>query len=124
MSFTTDPDKAVPHLEVNADTGTFVYAVAQMPPGKHYMAEGTSCTWSEYMRLWSEITGIKAAYKQVTIDQLVDIVPDDAFAKEFGDMLTYCSDPGYDGGMELVTAKDMRQVSVYDRISVRNLSHS
>lgn len=45
MAFPMDGDKAVPHLEVNADTGNFVYAVSQLQPGKSYMAAGTECGW-------------------------------------------------------------------------------
>src|SRR2546421_11552667 len=34
MSFTTEPDQKAPHLDVNRDTGYFVRALTQLPPGK------------------------------------------------------------------------------------------
>lgn len=112
MSFTTDPNSPVPHLDVNADTGNFVYAVSQRPPGQHYMAEGSTCSWSEFMRIWGEVTGQKAAYKQVTTDEMIAICPDKDFGIEVADMFTYSTDPGYDGGMDLVKAEDLRKVRI------------
>ncbi|KAJ8066725.1 hypothetical protein OCU04_004116 [Sclerotinia nivalis] len=98
MSFPTTPDKAVPHLSVNADLGSFIYAVSQLPPGKSYMACGSNCSWSEYIRLWSEITGKPATYKQCTEEDFVGREEDRAFGEELYAMFAYSSDPGYDGG--------------------------
>ncbi|KAI0426599.1 hypothetical protein F5Y09DRAFT_318394 [Xylaria sp. FL1042] len=112
ISFTTNSDRSVPYLDVNADTGNFVYAVAQRPPGGQYMAAGESCSWSEFARQWSEITGQKAGYKQITENELIAMIPDAEYGKEVCDMFTYCNDPGYDGGMDLVTAEDMRKAGI------------
>lgn len=111
MRFPTAPDKPVPQLDVNADMGAFVYAVSKLPPGKSYMAEGITCSWSEYMRLWSEVTGKPARYQQVTLQQMIDESPDKEFGREVGDMFLYSSEPGYDGGDEsLLKAEDIRKV--------------
>jgi hypothetical protein len=110
MSFTTAPHRPVPHLDVNADMGSFVYAVSQRPPGQHYMAEGSTCSWTEYMQLWSEITGQRAVYKQVMLDELLTVILDKEFGREVGDMFSYCSEPGYDGGLDLLKAADIRTV--------------
>ncbi|KAE8444289.1 hypothetical protein EG329_000696 [Mollisiaceae sp. DMI_Dod_QoI] len=113
MSFPTTPNKPVPHLSVNADTGPFIYAVSQMPPGKSYMCEGTTCSWSDYMTLWSSITGQKAAYTQCSLQQFIDANPDKEFGREAGDMFAYSSEPGYDGGMEgLLRKEDLRKAGV------------
>lgn len=112
MSFPTTPDAVVPHLDVNADTGNFVYAVSKLPPGKSYMAEGTTCSWSEYMQIWSQVTQLPARYKQVTLEQFVEGAPDAEFGREAGDMFAYSSDPGYDGGDSMLwKAEDIRKVS-------------
>jgi hypothetical protein len=111
MSFTTAPDAAVPHLDVNADMGNFVWAVCQMPPGRSYMAEGTTCSWSEYLRFWSHVTGARARYQQITLQQMVDAVPDKEFGREIADMFSYSSGPGYDGGdASLLKAADIEKV--------------
>lgn len=62
------------------------------------------------MRIWSEVTGQKASYRQITEEQLMAISPDKPFGAEVADMFTYCNSPGYDGGMDLLTAEDMRKV--------------
>lgn len=102
----------MPFLDVNADTGNFVYAVAQRPPGGHYMAEGQSCDWTEYARIWSEVTGQKAIYKQLSEDEFIPMIPDPEFGRELADMFTYSTDPGYDGGMDLIKAEDLRKAGI------------
>lgn len=124
MSFTTAPDRVVPHLDVNADTGNFVYAVSQRPPGQHYMAEGVTCSWSEYMRIWGEVTGQKAVYKQVTAEEMIALTPDKDFGVEVADMFTYNNDPGYDGGMDLIRAEDLRKVRLQFVVSSYSLTNS
>ncbi|EKG16988.1 NmrA-like protein [Macrophomina phaseolina MS6] len=113
MRFPTAPDAPVPHLDVNADMGDFVYAVSRLPPGKSYMAEGTTCSWTEYMRLWSKVTGLPARYEQVSLQQMIDDAPDKEFGREVGDMFLYSSAPGYDGGdRSLLKAADIRKLGV------------
>lgn len=111
MRFPTAPDMPVPHLDVNADTGNFVYAATKMPPGKNYMAEGATCSWTKYLRVWSEVTKVPTIYKQVTLDEFIEASPDKEFGREAGDMFAYSSDPGYDGGDQtLLKAADIRKV--------------
>ncbi|RAQ62494.1 NAD dependent epimerase/dehydratase [Aspergillus flavus] len=113
MAFPTAPDAAVPHFNVNADMGNFVYAVAKMPPGKSYMAEGTTCSWTEYMRLWSKVNSVPASYRQITLEELIDRTPDAEFGREVGDMFAYSTEPGYDGGdRELLHAADIRKAGI------------
>jgi hypothetical protein len=112
IRFPNQPDVPVPFLDVNADTGNFVYAVSQLPPGKSYMAEGTTCSWSEYMRLVGQFAKVRTEYRQISIEELVKISPDEEFAREAGVMFEYSSEPGYDGGdRELLRAEDIRKVS-------------
>lgn len=110
MRFTTAPDKPTFHLDVNADTGNFVYAVHQMPPGKSYMACGTTCSWTDFIGLWSKITGIPATYKQVTSEEMIAATLDRMAGEEVVDMFSYTSEPGYDGGMDLLFSEDIRKV--------------
>ncbi len=118
MEFSTEPTKAVPHLDVNADTGNFVYAVYQMPPGNDYMAEGTSCTWPEWIETWSKVTGVPATYKQVAPEEMIKATPDVDLGIEATYMFSYMSDPGYDGGMDVLTAADLVKVSCGPRFLV------
>lgn len=81
------------------------------------MAEGTTCSWTEYMRLWSKVTGNPARYEQVSLQEFIDSSPDKEFGREVGDMFLYSSAPGYDGGdSTLLKAADMREVYLHPGI--------
>ncbi|KAK4098908.1 NAD(P)-binding protein [Parathielavia hyrcaniae] len=111
MRFPCDPDKPIPHLDVNADTGSFVYAVHQMPPGKHYMA-GEYLSWAEFAQTWARVTGAVVRYKEVSFDDMVNEVADRDLGVEVALMFRYSSDPGYDGGMDLLKAEDLREAGI------------
>lgn len=119
MRFPCSPDKPVPHLDVGADTGGFVYAVHQMPAGGAYMA-GEHRTWPEFAQAWARATGRRIAYREVGFDDMVADTPDPDCGVEAALMFAYSSDPGYDGGMDLLTAEDLRKVSL-GSFSVRRI---
>lgn len=107
MRFTTSPDKLVPHLDPVSDMGNFTYAVYQMPPGKAYMAAGTFCSWREWIETWGKIVGVDASYEQVSQEELIASAFDRDLGIEVTHMFDYTSEPGYDGGYDLLTAKDL-----------------
>ncbi|KAF7593002.1 hypothetical protein BBP40_012161 [Aspergillus hancockii] len=109
-TFPTTADAEVPHFDVDADMGNFVYAVSKTAPGKGYIAEGTTCSWAEYMRLWSQVKSVPASYREISLEELIEKTPDAEFGREVGDMLVYSTNPGYDGGdRELLRAADIRK---------------
>lgn len=110
MCFPCNADKPIPHLDVNADTGNFVYAVHQMPPGKDYMA-GEYLSWAEFAQVWAKVTGATIRYREISFDEMVDQVPDRDLGIEVALMFKYSSEPGYDGGMDVLKAGDLRKVS-------------
>ncbi|XP_044718988.1 nmrA-like family domain-containing protein [Hirsutella rhossiliensis] len=112
MTFPTAPHKPVPHLDPVGDMGSFVYAVHQLPPGKAFMAAGTTCTWPEFLETWGRAAGYPVHYRQVTPDEMIAATPDTETGIEVAAMFSYTSDPGYDGGMELLTADDMRKAGI------------
>lgn len=95
-----------------ADMGNFVYAVQQMPPGQEYMAEGTSCSWPDWIAAWSKVTGVPASYRQITNEDMAKGSADRELGAEVADMFSYSSDPGYDGGMVLLKAEDIRKAGI------------
>lgn len=114
MSFPTAPTARVPHLSVNTDTGPFVYAVAQMPPGKTYMAAGDECSWPQFLETWGQVNKVPVKYQELTLQQFIDVAPDKEMGKEIGDMFVYSSDPGYDGGdRSILKAADIEKVSTW-----------
>lgn len=77
------------------------------------MAEGTTCTWPEWIAAWARAVGVQATYRQVSPDDMIQACGGDPdFGGEITDMFDYSSDPGYDGGKELLRAEDLRMVSV------------
>jgi len=109
MRFSCSADKLVPQLDVNRDMGNFVYAVAQMAPGKAYMA-GQYLSFKDWAAAWGRVTGKTISYKEVTREEMIADTPDKAAGLEVALMFEYSSDPGYDGGMELLTAEDIQKV--------------
>ncbi|KAK4186711.1 hypothetical protein QBC35DRAFT_386600 [Podospora australis] len=112
MRFPCNPNKLVPQLDVNADTGNFVYAVSQMPPGKTYMA-GEYLSFSDWAKAWSKATGLTIKYKEVTFDDMVNETPDRDAGIEVALMFVYSDHPGYDGGLKPLTAEDLRKVCLF-----------
>ncbi|KAF7954727.1 hypothetical protein EAE96_005845 [Botrytis aclada] len=105
MSFPMSPDKAVPHISTNSDL-VFVYAVSQLPPDRSCMECGSNCSWSEYVRLWSETTGKVATYRQCTEDEYVGREQDKEFGEELSAVFVYSRDTGYDGGDKTLWMKE------------------
>ncbi|KAL1840007.1 hypothetical protein VTJ49DRAFT_924 [Mycothermus thermophilus] len=113
MRFPCKPTTRVPHLDVNHDTGPFVYAVSQMPPGKAYMASsGEYRSFPEWIGAWGKLTGNPARYTEVEIEDMQNEAYDEMLGLEVAIMLRYCDDPGYDGGMELLKAEDLRKAGI------------
>ena len=89
-----------------------------MPSGKNYMAMGSHATWPEYLQAWAKAAGVpaeKAIYKQVSVDDMIADAPDRDAGIEVAIMFAYSDAPGYGGGMDLLTAEDLRKVSDYSR---------
>jgi len=112
MRFPTSEDKLIPHLDVNGDTGNFVYAVAQMPPGKHYMCAGSFLGFGEYIHLFGKVTGASVSYKKITFGEMVAEAAEEPTGIEVGYMYEYAEEPGYDGGMQLLTVEDLRKAGI------------
>lgn len=102
----------LPLLDVNKDTGYFVRALTQLPPGKTVMAAGTWCTWPEYMKTWGEVVGIPGcSYKQITVAEMAKAIPGGP-GKEIGEMFEYAGEPGYEGGnTNVLRWEDLEKVS-------------
>ncbi|KAL7932529.1 NAD(P)-binding protein [Trichoderma chlorosporum] len=112
MAFATDSTKTIPHFAPVDDMGPFTYAVWQMPPGKDYMAAGTNCTWPEFIQTWSKVSGVPATYRQISPEEMIAVTGEPQLGGEITDMFLYSSQPGYDGGMEVLQAEDIRKAGI------------
>ncbi|KAH7413108.1 hypothetical protein BKA64DRAFT_771082 [Cadophora sp. MPI-SDFR-AT-0126] len=88
-------DVPVP-LIVPSDAGKFVKALSQVSSGKNLLAFGDLMTWSEYVALWSKITGLPAKFEQSTVDALDKLAPG-GYGEEIGEMYAYMQEFGYWG---------------------------
>lgn len=82
-----------------------------MPPGKDYIAYGENVGFEKYLSEFAKATGARTSYKEITFDDMVADTADRDCGIEVAWMFVYSVDPGYDGGMDVLTAEDMRKVS-------------
>ncbi|CAI4215851.1 unnamed protein product [Parascedosporium putredinis] len=94
------------YFKKNAD-GSFKMRFTTNAPGKAYMAAGTFCSWREWIETWGKIVGVDASYEQVSQEELIASAFDRDLGIEVTHMFDYTSEPGYDGGYDLLTAKDL-----------------
>jgi hypothetical protein len=95
-------------LVVPSDTGSFVKALSLVSPGKNLLAFGALLTWSDYVKLWSQITGVPAAFEHSTVATLDKVAPG-GYGEEIGEMYAYAQDFGYWGGdPSVIFPKDVR----------------
>ncbi|KAF7554199.1 hypothetical protein G7Z17_g3065 [Cylindrodendrum hubeiense] len=111
-SFNILPKSYLRKVNPVGDMGNFTYAVYQMPPGNEYMAEGTTCSWSDWIETWGKITRLPVSYKQVTTEEMIEATGDRDTGIEVASMFSYGSDPGYDGGLPLLKARDIQKAGI------------
>ena len=82
-------------------------ALTKVPPGKHVLAFGDLLLWSDYVKLWSKVTGVPAAFEHSTVATVDKLAPG-GYGEEIGEMYAYSQDFGYWGGdPSVVFAKDV-----------------
>jgi hypothetical protein len=95
-------------LVVPTDAGEFVKALTKVPPGKNVLAFGDLLLWSDYVKLWSKINGVPAAFEHSTVDAMDKLAPG-GYGEEIGEMYAYAQDFGYwaKDDTSVVFAKDV-----------------
>ena len=98
----------MPMIDTRRDTGHFVRALDQVPPGKNVLAYGSMISWKDYMTLWAKILRLPGGcYKQVTIDTIDWIAPG-GLGREVAEGWAFRGEFGYDGGdPSIVHGKDV-----------------
>ena len=79
------------------DTGNYVWALSQLPAGTNMLASSERILWADYVKLWSKITGVPAAFEKTTVAEHAKLAPENGFGEEIGEMLAYAQNYGYDG---------------------------
>ncbi|KAF4631244.1 hypothetical protein G7Y89_g6884 [Cudoniella acicularis] len=105
------PDAVIPFVVTQKDTGAFVKALVDLPPGKDLHGVSQFMTWPEWMELWGEILGVKAGFRQVEVDEFFSGVPE-PLKRELADAYDYMEEFGYTGGDPDVIAPDQLEVKI------------
>ncbi|KAL4876982.1 hypothetical protein BJY04DRAFT_199085 [Aspergillus karnatakaensis] len=104
---TFSPDFPMPFMVAHRDTGAFVKALVDLPPGTNIIGVSEIMSWREYTRVWGEVNGVKAIFRQVSPDEYFESVPT-PLKKELWDTFRYVEEFGYRGGDESVlTAEEL-----------------
>lgn len=83
-------------LVIPSDTGYYDRAIVEVGAGKNVLAFSKRTTWSDYVKLWTEITDIPASFKKTTVAEHALLAPD-GYGAETAEMYAYAMDFGYDG---------------------------
>lgn len=91
-----------------ADTGEFVKALIKLPPRTTLLAYGDLITLTEYVNLWSRITGVPSKLESATVDDHDALMPG-GWGREIGETYAYMQEFGYWGGanVDVFMSKDV-----------------
>jgi len=65
-----------------------VKALTKVAPGKNLLAFGDLLSWSDYVKLWSKITGVPASFEKSTVEEMDKLAPG-GYGEEIGEMVSY-----------------------------------
>lgn len=86
-----------PFVVTARDTGSFVKALADVPPGKDLWGVSEMMTCPEWIEVWGRVLGVKAGFKQVSPDEFFENVPEE-LKRELQDTYDFVEEFGYTGG--------------------------
>lgn len=95
-----------------ADTGEFVKALIELPPGTELLAYGDLMTMTDFVKLWSKVTGVRARLEPAAVAHHDKLLPG-GWGREIGETYAYMQEFGYWGGknVEIMFSDD---VSAFD----------
>lgn len=97
LTRTTPPDFKMPLFVAHEDTGGFVKATVDLPPGKDLMGVSAYMTLTEFMEIWGRVQGVRAAYKQISNEDFFEGLPG-GLADELRDGFDFIHEFGFTGG--------------------------
>ncbi len=97
ISRTEPPDFKMPHVVAERDTGAFVKALVNMPPGKTLLAVSEYMTFPEFAEVWGRVHGVRATYKQISNEELFEGLPV-GLMEEMRDDFDFIHEFGFTGG--------------------------
>lgn len=97
MSRPTAPSFRMPNIVTHRDTGAFVKALVDLPPGKDLLGVSEWMTFSEWMGVWGRVLGVVARYQQISNEEMFEGLPL-PMAEEIRDGFDYIEEFGFAGG--------------------------
>jgi hypothetical protein len=68
-------DLVTPFIYAHKDTGPFVKALMDLPAGTNLLASSEDLTWLEFTKIWGNMVGVEAIYKEVLFKEHLEGVP-------------------------------------------------
>jgi nucleoside-diphosphate-sugar epimerase len=100
-----DGNVKLPFIDTRKDTGPFVKALVESPPGKTLLAFTAMLSFNEIAKLWSLATGKPAKHRQVTMEEVKKQFPTEG---EETNSVMYAAEFGYAGGKpDVIEPKDL-----------------
>ncbi|KAK4951301.1 hypothetical protein LTR10_010274 [Elasticomyces elasticus] len=69
LALLSSGDVPYPHVDVDADLGSWVSALFQAEAGITLVGASEMLTWKEWLQLWAGRNGVQARYRQALIDE-------------------------------------------------------
>ncbi|KAF3034436.1 hypothetical protein E8E11_002686 [Didymella keratinophila] len=88
-------DAPLPFVEPNADTGSFVKALLEVPPGTNLVGAGSLSPWGEWCKIWGRMNEVECTLERQdrrVIEETAGVV-----GWETADMYRFFEDYGYGG---------------------------
>lgn len=105
----------MPFVVPHKDTGAFVRALVDLPTGTNLLGVSELLTWPEWSKIWGEVLGVEARFKQVSNEEFFQGMPI-AFASEFEESFAFIEELGYTGGdPDVVFAEEVSIVALTHR---------
>lgn len=119
---TWGPDFKMPFVVASNDTGPYVNALVDVPPGQNLFAVSEYMSLPDWVKLWGEVLGVKVRYEQLSDDEFFESAPA-AFKQEFVDNFHYVEDFGYTGGdPDIKSMEEVRLCLLVGMVRYTNIS--
>jgi hypothetical protein len=98
-------DNRIPFVVTHRDTGPFVKALVDMPPGKNLLGVSEMVTWEKWVETWGKALGVKANVKRVLLEEYMETYPS-ILKEEVGQSFLFSAEFGWTGGDPNVLTPD------------------
>jgi len=60
---------------ITSDTGLFVELLVNSPPKQDLLGVSEMASYADYMRIWTEVTGVKSEVREITVEEADKAAP-------------------------------------------------